>query len=453
MMRVRLGLRMRGALALAIVGLISASAMGVLTYQLARRYLTVQREDLAVRQAVVNAGVAKAILEGPGTGPQDALGALVVAEPGRPLLRVDDEWFTAAVESGPEVVPPALLELVQSGSSAQQRVAIGGAPYLVVGIPLPSVGSAYFELSPLRELDRTLRVLTGSLAAAATLTAALAAMSGWWMSRRVLLPLRDVSAAAEQLSVGSLDTRLDAAADPDLEPLALSFNRMAGALQERVAREIRFTSDVSHELRTPLTAISSAADLARRTEMPERARLAIDVLGSQVDHFRALVLDLLEISRYDAGDVAFDPDEVDIEAFVREQLAVLGTDVPVDVVATRPGLIAVDRRRLERIMANLIENANRYAGGPTRVEISGNRAVVRLAFEDAGPGVPQEERRAVFGRFNRGSAEADPSMPKGTGLGLALVEQHVRLHGGSIWIEDAVGGGARFVVELPRWRS
>jgi signal transduction histidine kinase len=103
-------------------------------------------------------------------------------------------------------------------------------------------------------------------------------------------------------------------------------------------------------------------------------------------------------------------------------------------------------------MANLIENANRYAGGPTRVEISGNRAVVRLAFEDAGPGVPEDERRAVFGRFNRGSAEADPSLPKGTGLGLALVEQHVRLHGGSIWIEDAVGGGARFVVELPRWR-
>ena len=113
-MRVRLGLRMRGALALAIVGLISASAMGVLTYQLARRYLTVQREDLAVRQAVVNAGVAKAILEGPGTGPQDALSALVVAEPGRPLLRVDGKWFTAAVESGPEVVPSALLEVVQS---------------------------------------------------------------------------------------------------------------------------------------------------------------------------------------------------------------------------------------------------------------------------------------------------------------------------------------------------
>jgi signal transduction histidine kinase len=201
-----------------------------------------------------------------------------------------------------------------------------------------------------------------------------------------------------------------------------------------------------------LTAISSAADLARRTEMPERARLAIDVLGSQVDHFRALVLDLLEISRYDAGDVPFDPDDVDVEAFVREQVSGLGADVPVDVVGTRPGMVAIDRRRLERIMANLIENANRYAGGPTRVEISGDRKVVRIAVEDAGPGVPEEERRAVFGRFNRGSAEADPSLPKGTGLGLALVEQHVRLHSGSIWIEDAVGGGARFVVELPRWR-
>ncbi|MGD9702595.1 MAG: ATP-binding protein [Acidimicrobiia bacterium] len=452
-MRVRLGLRVRGALALAMLGLIAASAMGLLTYQLARRYLTVQREDLAVRQAAVNAGVAKAILEGPDSAPRDALSALAVAEPGRPLLLVEGEWYSAAVEIGPEQVPERLLELVQTGSSAQQRVDIGEAPYLVVGIPLPSVGSAYFELSPLRELDRTLRVLTGSLAAAAALTAVLTALSGWSMSRRVLSPLRDVSAAAEQLSAGSLDTRLDAADDPDLEPLALSFNRMAEALQERVAREIRFTSDVSHELRTPLTAISSAADLARRTEMPERARLAIGVLGSQVDHFRALVLDLLEISRYDAGDVPFDPDDVDVEAFVREQLALLGVEAPTVTVGTRTGMVAVDRRRLERIVANLVENANRYAGGPTRIEISGDRDVVRIAVEDAGPGVPEAERRAVFGRFNRGSAEANPSMTKGTGLGLALVEQHVRLHGGSIWIEDAVGGGARFVVELPRRRA
>jgi len=394
--------------------------------------------------------VTKAVLEGPGAEPLDALATVAGAAPGRPLLYVGGQWYTAAVEVGPEQVPGELFSLVESGTSGEQRVRIGGVPYLVVGIPLPSVGSAYFELAPLTELDRTLRVLNRSLAAAAALTAVLAAASGWWISRRVLRPLRDVSAAAEQLSAGSLDTRLDAADDPDLEPIAESFNRMAGALQERVAREVRFTSDVSHELRTPLTAISSAADLARRTEMPERAKLAIGVLGNQVDHFRALVLDLLEISRYDSGDVAFDPDEVDLEAFVRDQLALLDVHVPVEVVGRRPGLVTVDRRRLERIIANLVENANRYAGGPTRIELSGDDEHVRIAVEDGGPGIPVEERRAIFGRFNRGTAPPLPGASKGTGLGLALVEQHVGLHRGTIAVEDAAVGGARFVVVLPR---
>jgi signal transduction histidine kinase len=225
---------------------------------------------------------------------------------------------------------------------------------------------------------------------------------------------------------------------------------MAGALQERIAREVRFTSDVSHELRTPLTAISSAADLARRTEMPERARVAIGVLGNQVDHFRALVLDLLEISRYDAGDVAFDPDEVDLEGFVRDQLALLDVDVPVETVGPSPGVVTVDRRRLERIVANLVENANRYAGGPTRIELSGGDDHVSIAVEDAGPGIPPAERKAIFGRFNRGTAAPLPGASKGTGLGLALVEQHVGLHRGTIEVEDGPGGGARFVVVLPR---
>ena len=449
-MRLRVGLRARTALALALLGLLAASAMGVLTYQLARRYLTDQREDLAVRQAIVNAGVVKAALEGPDAQPLDALTTVAGAAPGRPLLYVDGEWYTAAVEVGPEQVPGDLFSLVETGTSGQQRVRVGGVPYVVVGIPLPSVGSAYFELAPLTELDRTLRVLNRSLAAAAALTAVIAALSGWWISRRVLSPLRDVSAAAEQISAGSLETRLDVADDPDLEPLAESFNRMAGALQERVAREVRFTSDVSHELRTPLTAISSAADLARRTEMPERAQLALGVLGSQVDHFRALVLDLLEISRYDSGDVAFDPDDVDLEAFVRDQLTLLDVDVPVEIVGAAPGIVTVDRRRLERIIVNLVENANRYAGGPSRIELSGGTDSVRLVVEDAGPGIPVEERTAIFGRFNRGSAEPRPGASKGTGLGLALVEQHVGLHRGTIGVEDAPRGGARFVVVLPR---
>ena len=449
-MAYRPGLRARGAFAMALLALVVASGMAVLTYQFARRYLVDQRESLAVRQAAVNAGVVKAILEVADAEPADVLPSLALAEPSRALLRVSDKWYSVAVELGPEQVPDDLLELVSNGSAGQQWATIATSTYLITGIPLASIDGAYFELSPPRELDRTLSVIQRSLAAAAVLTALLGALAGWWINRRVLLPLRRVSAAAEQLSAGALDARLDVGSDPDLETLADSFNRMAAALEDRIAREIRFTSDVSHELRTPLTAISSAADLARRTEMPERARMAIDVLAAQVDHFRELVLELLEISRYDAGDVALEPEALDAVAFVRSVAELLDAGAPVHVVGAPVQTMIVDRRRFQRVIANLVENARRYAGGPTRIQVDGDAAMVRVAVEDAGPGVPHDERQAIFGRFNRGSAEPRPGEPKGTGLGLALVEQHVQLHGGRIWVEDAPGGGARFVVELPR---
>jgi signal transduction histidine kinase len=114
--------------------------------------------------------------------------------------------------------------------------------------------------------------------------------------------------------------------------------------------------------------------------------------------------------------------------------------------------VAADKRRLERVIANLVENAGYYGGGATRVVLSGNQAVVRLAVEDAGPGVPVAERERVFERFFRGSAAGRRrgSGGDGSGLGLSLVAEHVRLHGGRIWVEDGPGGrGARFVVELP----
>jgi signal transduction histidine kinase len=111
----------------------------------------------------------------------------------------------------------------------------------------------------------------------------------------------------------------------------------------------------------------------------------------------------------------------------------------------------VDKRRLGQIVANLLENAKRYGGGPVRVTVEAGRNVARIGVEDAGPGVPPAERSAVFERFFRGSASGQRrGGGQGSGLGLSLVAEHARLHGGRVWVEDGPGGvGARFVIELP----
>ena len=143
-----------------------------------------------------------------------------------------------------------------------------------------------------------------------------AAFIGRAVSARVVAPLRKVADAASDITKGQFDTRLPPTGDADLDPLLRSFNTMAESLQRRLEREARFASDVSHELRTQLTALSTAAQLlnSRRDEMPERSQRALDVLVNQTGHFERLVLDLLEISRFDAGAAELNSEVVDLRS-------------------------------------------------------------------------------------------------------------------------------------------
>ncbi|GIU88710.1 MAG: two-component sensor histidine kinase [Acidimicrobiia bacterium] len=355
-----------------------------------------------------------------------------------PILRNGDEWFAAEVAFDEDTLPADLKDETDRGEAARQRVRVGDETMIAVGIPLGEVDATYFELFPLGELERTLETLGWSLLAAASITTVLGALVGAYASRQVLRPLRGFAAGAAEIAQGHLDTRLRAPGDKDLAPIATSFNDMAEALQRRVEREAQFASDVAHELRTPLTALSAAVDvLDRRAD--ERTKPALDVLRDQVRRFEQLVLDLLEISRFDVGVAELTTQVVAPPALVASILSSLDRGgVPLDVAPTTPASFRLDKRRVERMLANLLENADLYAGGAVRVECSGSGDRLRIAVEDAGPGIPPEERAAVFERFHR-LRDATSDGARGTGLGLALVAEHAALHGGDAYVEDRPG--------------
>jgi signal transduction histidine kinase len=210
---------------------------------------------------------------------------------------------------------------------------------------------------------------------------------------------------------------------------------------------------VSHELRSPLTTLSTSLDVlrSRRDELGPRSQAALDLLDADVQRFRRMVEDLLEISRFDAGVVDLQLEEVDVRDLVRHALGRTGDTVPL-VINADPSCTTIlgDKRRLERVVANLVENAAAYGGGATAVGVERHDAAVRVTVDDQGSGVPAEERTQVFERFFRGSAAGRRGAGSGSGLGLALVAEHVHLHGGTVWVEDGPNGrGARFVVEIP----
>ena len=423
-----------------------------------RENLLNQRQAAATAVMYSNArSVVRQLTPGGEVDSSEILANLSTASGGRPIIYQagTNEWSALTVEYDDAALPVALRNLVLGGQPARMRFFLQGETHLAIGIPLPSVEAAYFEIVPLGDVESTLRALAVSLTGASLVTTLGGAAFGWWASRRALRPLGGVSTAALSLAGGHLETRLEGSDDPDLAPITNSFNEMAQTLQDRIERDARFASDVSHELRSPLMTLAASIEVLenQRDELPERGQAALDLMVADVDRFRQLVEDLLEISRFDAGVVRLELEDVHLAELVMQAVSFSSErDVPVDVDADLAGVVvAADKRRLVRVIANLLDNAAKYGGGATGVSLRRVPGGVQIAVQDRGPGVPLEDREVIFDRFSRGSGAGRRGGSEGVGLGLSLVAEHVNLHGGQVWVEDRDDGeeGARFVVELP----
>ena len=429
------------------LALIISAGLAIFSYELTRSYLLDRRGSSARQEAYANARVVRDALE---VNPLDVRAALAQARTGsnRVVMRVGRQWFGTSVGVGRDEVPASLRRLVGGGTAGTQNTTLASVPQVTVGLPLPAVNGSYFEFTPNQDLDQTLILLARALVVAAVGVTVIGAVIGWYAAGRVLRPVRRMAVIAGGIREGALDERLDAEGDSDLEPLVDSFNAMVAGLRRRIEREARFASDVSHELRTPLATMGAALNIARRRQSTEAAESAFDALDAELQRFTRLVVDLLEISRLDAGVETPLRREVVPETLVREVLeSTQRHDVSVAVEPSAPRTVLVDRRRVAQVLTNLLDNADAYGDGARSVLVGGTETSLLVAVDDAGPGVPAEEREYIFHRFGRGSSsESKP----GTGLGLALVVEHLRLEGGRVWAADSPQGGARFVIEIPR---
>ena len=460
---VRRGLRRRITSAFAVGGLLLASTISFATLALTRQNLLAERDETAFSVFANNGRRVRNEL----TSETDDEGRRAIVERLRqtsgtfPLLRVGDEWTSAdPLVFNREAVPASLLELVESGIPARMRTTIGTSTAIVSAVPIPgtSTEAIYFEAAPLDDIEETLDTLAFILFGVAAVTTLFAAAFGWWAAGRLLNPLFKVRTAAEALAAGALDTRLTPPEDADLASLTASFNEMARALEDRIARDARFASEVSHELRSPLMTLTASVEVLYNIadELGERGRTALVLLSDDISRFRRLVEDLLEINRYDVGTADLQAEEVHIVEFVQHAIFEFGLDstAVVDFEAAsgmEDTVLMADKRRLGRVVSNLVENASKYGDGEVRIRLERVDGLVHLGVEDNGPGVILAERKLIFDRFHRGRAGGRRGRDSGSGLGLALVAEHVGLHGGRVWVEDRPNStpGARFVVELP----
>ncbi|MFI6066784.1 sensor histidine kinase [Micromonospora sp. NPDC051227] len=445
----RLGLRTRVTAAFAVGALLLSASMALVSYELTRRSLLDERERAALRAAYFDATVVRAGLDTETPDVVEVLRSLDTGGSRRPVLHLNGEWYARAADPGTTAaIPVELRRVVAAGEPAVQRVRVDGQSVLVVGVPL-SESATYFEVNSLRELEQTFQVLALALTTVAIMVAGSGAALGWYATRHGLRPLTAVADAAEKIAAGDFTARLDTATDPDLTRLSSSFNQMVDRLAHRIERDRRFAADVSHELRSPLQTLAAAASvLARRREhQDERTAIAAGLVADEIDRFQRLVNDLIDLAR---SDQPAHRASVDVVALARDACRAL--DLPTALVHLAPDVPAtwlVERRRVAQVLANLLDNAVTYGGGPAGVRLGRDGSAGIIEVEDDGPGVPVEDREAIFDRFVRGRAAHTRGTGDGTGLGLALVAQHATAHGGHVTVGDRPGGGACFLVTLP----
>jgi two-component system, OmpR family, sensor histidine kinase MtrB len=435
-----------------LVSLVVAGTLALATWYLCTGYMVGQRERSAIAQATGNSRLVEAQLRRDPSGLQELMTGLGAEVESAVLLVDGGDTYRGGNRVDPRRLPAKFLDTVRGGQAAHQRTMLDGVPVLAVGLPLPQLSATYVEVSPLRELDRTFRFLSWILIAGTLASALAGALLGRWATTNALRPLRKLTAAAAEAAGGDLAVRLPATGDRDLVPLAEAFNDTAERLQQRVARDTRFAGDVSHELRSPLMTMLNAMAVLhrRRDELPSGPRQAVELLDTDLRRFRRMVDDLLEISRHDQDRSTYEL--VDLAELVRVitahhgPLASGALDIP---ESTAHPWIVGDRRRLERVVVNLLDNATHHGKGLVRLGVLSADGKARIEVDDAGTGVPEADREHVFERFARGSPADRGTNDRGVGLGLALVAQHVRDHDGRAWVEERPGGGARFVIELP----
>jgi two-component system, OmpR family, sensor histidine kinase MtrB len=442
-------LRRRLTIAFMLAVGVSAAALAFGSYFVVRHNLLADSVASGESQARRNLAVAPAYL---GQGTDQLLAAYAQSSAGFRTAGIRrGRSFSSSPSAGMRQVPAGLRRLVSRGELGYERTDVAGDHYLVVGGPVRHDTELYFFF-PENGLRHDLALLRNILAGGVGILVLLAGFAGALLARQTLRPVGRASEAARSLAEGLLETRLPVEGGDEFGSWAQSFNEMAAALEAKIAdlsaaqaRERRFTADVAHELRTPLTAlVGEASLLAEHLEsMPPESRRPAELLVADVGRLRRLVEDLMEISRFDAGQESVHAETVELGSLTEAAVRARGWDGDVRIEVEEVEL-TTDPRRLERIVANLVGNAVEHGGSEVTVRV-GRDGSPFVEVADHGPGILPKHLPHLFERFYK----ADPARASGgTGLGLAIAQENARLLGGRIEVWSEPGEGTRFTLRL-----
>ena len=438
-----------------LVAAVSAGVIAIVSFMLVRadRYRSFHERAVSSSALALSLAGGADRNDDRATTPEEVVAHLGSRQSFEIVAISDDQAASSTADINEEQLPSRLEASSEDPAFLQRRIEIEGHPYFVVR-PLEEIdGVSLNVLFSAAALEHQMARLGSIMLRTWLGVVLLAGLVGLIVARRALRPVARASEAARSLAEGLLETRLPVDRQDEFGAWAISFNEMADALQTKIealltarARERRFASDVAHELRTPVTSLVASASLLR-TRLD---KLDPDTLWSakrlleQVTRMKSLILELLEMSRFDEGRERLELLKVDPQEFLESLLAQRGWTEQVQcLVEAAP--VTTDARRLERILGNLIDNAIQHGGGEVSLVWSAVDGWMTIKVRDRGPGIAAGDLGRVFDRFFK----ADPSRSGGSGLGLSIARENARILDGDISVHNRSPAGTEFVVRLP----
>jgi heavy metal sensor kinase len=310
----------------------------------------------------------------------------------------------------------------------------------------------------LEEQEHFLAIVRTTLTITFVVLMAAAVLIGSFLARRALQGVEEVTRTASAIAAGALDRRVTVKARGDeIERLATAFNGMLDRIRALISGMREVTDNIAHDLRSPVTRIRGLAEmtLASHTTADEYAAMAANTI-EECDRLLEMINTMLDITETEAGAAELRREDVDLGELARDACEIfspLAEDAGIVVAAeTEPGVaVAGDRNRLQRMAANLLDNAIKYtpSGGRVIVSVRGSAETAILAVIDTGIGIAEQDLPRIFERFYRGDRSRSRA---GSGLGLSLARAIATAHGGSITVSSSPGKGSTFIISLPRQR-
>jgi len=379
------------------------------------------------------------------------------------LQIIDIQGYIAASSAENWVnLPPKTPEIPKAMNNRAIEVYLGedpitGSRIMAVSSPLvfdDEVVGALRYVTHTKQVDRQIMFVALTCLAVLLVVVAAVTISNNYFIRTIMVPVAEITEKAQRIANGSYGVQIQTRYADEIGELAHTINELSAKISQNEKMQAEFISQLSHELRTPLTAINGWTETLLADEnMDEDTRQGMKVISREAKRLTEMVIDLLDFTRMQDGRMTLTVEQADIRAEFEDtvfmygsRLAQEGIDLQYLDNDTDIPEISCDPKRLRQVFLNILDNAAKHGGAGKRIEaaISYEDEQVVISIRDFGPGIPEDEIPLVKKKFYKGSSSA-----RGTGIGLAVCDEIVQMHNGTLTLENAEGGGTLVTVCLP----